>query len=347
MKRRILARQIATFCCSCTFPLPCICDACKDSHCLKPGSHCFLPLAAKKTIASERDLIKLQRKLHDLTLTHRELLSSLNACQRAREDVEAGYQEVIHVLTETRNRYLAQINQAIGEYEQLINAAMQDCYQNVWNDANFPMSYFTSMVWRHIPGEELNLGISCQVQVRTENVERLFGVQISKKTEAPYTFHPESGLELAKRNFTKTSVTNLLMKGARQLFPSASGDKRYIQLSVDCLRIASDARFLGFTNFNEPEWKSYLLPFFTEFKLKSCALYQLYLKPADVEIIEITEASLDGVVEEFNVDYSLVRVAGKGLLAVPGCYQAIVKLVRSTFIEVELHKSALRDGSRS
>lgn len=118
--------NLATVCCTCTFPLPCICEACKDSHSSKPGAHYFLPLTAKKTIASERDLVKLQRKLHDLTLTHRELVSMLTACQKAREDVEAAYQEIMYKITETRNEYLAQINQTIGEYEQLIYKAMQD-----------------------------------------------------------------------------------------------------------------------------------------------------------------------------------------------------------------------------
>lgn len=327
--------NLATFCCSCTFPMPCICDACKDSHGFKPGSHYFLPLAAKKTIASERDLTKLQRKLHDLTLTHKELLSSLTTCQRAREDIEAAYQEIIHVVTETRNKYLAQINQAIGEYELLINEAMQDCYQNVWKGTNFHPSNFTDMVWRHIPGEELNLGISCQVQARTEHVERVFDVQIRKRSgEAP--IHPSIQNEFywsSKRNFTKNAVTDLFMRAAKTLFPLTLQDKRYIQLAVDFSGIAFDARFLGFTDFNELEWKPYLLPHFAEFKLKPCALYQIFLKPADVEINDITEASMVGVVEAISNNFSLVLVSGKGLLAVPDI-QIRVKLVRSVFIEV-------------
>jgi hypothetical protein len=254
--------------------------------------------------------------------------------QRTRENIEAAYQEIIHVITETRNKYLAQISQIIREYEQCITEAMQNCYQNVWKGADFHPTNFTDMVWRHIPGEELNLGISCQVQVRTEHVERLFDVQIFGRKGSVLIPEPVFRGQ-AKRNLTNSAVTDLLTRIARELFPTTPADKRYIQLAVNSSGIAFDARFLGFTYFSAQEWKHCLLPNFAAFDLKPNSLCQISLKPADAEITEMPENDLEGEVVESRNRFSLVLVPTKGLLAVPGCLiiQTRRKIVRNVFIE--------------
>lgn len=212
---------------------------------------------------------------------------------------------------------------------------MHDCYQNVWKGTDFHPVNFLDMVWRHVPGEEFNLGISCQVQARTEYVEKLFDVQIFKRKGSALI--PEQVFRgQSKRSLTNNAVTDLLTRIAKALFPSTLADKQYIQLAVDSAGNAVYARFLGFAGLVEQGWKQHLLPNFADFQLEPGALYQIYLKPAEVEIIKITKTSMDGWVKESGSDFSLVRVFAKGLLAVPGCYdlQTPLKLVRSVFIEV-------------
>lgn len=169
-------------------------------------------------------------------------------------------------------------------------------------------------------------GVDRPVQIDKRGVDRPVQIPIQEKG-----FHV-----IGRRNFTKIGVTDLFTRCAKDLFPSSPLNIRYIQLATDSAGIPYDARFFGFTNFNDKQWKPYLLPLFTEFRLKPCAIYQIYIKPSDTEIVEITEASLAGIVKVPGSDFTLVEVDGKGLVAVTGCYyaQARVKLVRRVFIEV-------------
>ena len=65
--------NIATYCCTCIFPLPCLCQSCQEAHLSKPGYHWFLPLEAKTSIASPQALIKVQSKIQQVQLTCQEL----------------------------------------------------------------------------------------------------------------------------------------------------------------------------------------------------------------------------------------------------------------------------------
>ena len=80
----------AAFCCTCDFPLPCLCKDCAPTHCSTSGKpHNLLPSSAKAELASNRDLVRVQRKLHDLALTSEELKEVLAAFEQARADIGA------------------------------------------------------------------------------------------------------------------------------------------------------------------------------------------------------------------------------------------------------------------
>jgi len=94
--------DLATSCCVCAFPLPCLCEACVIDHCTKPGNHRLLPLSAKEHIGSEREFLQLQRRLNQFDLTYKELDSVLISFQQARERIESSCQEIVRQVTEKK-----------------------------------------------------------------------------------------------------------------------------------------------------------------------------------------------------------------------------------------------------
>lgn len=168
--------NLADFCCACTYPLPCICAKCKDTHFAKPSSqkHRYLPLSAKAEITSAKDLTKVQHRLHRLDLTYTELWRVFDTFQKAREDVEATFQEISQMLAEIKNRYLDQINQTAVLYERRINEAMQDNFSNAWKVRDFiPSDPLAALICTHEPGEAANFDFQYQLDERRDLVEQL------------------------------------------------------------------------------------------------------------------------------------------------------------------------------
>jgi len=139
---------------------------------------------------------------------------------------------------------------------------------------------------------------------------------------------------------TNAGVTDLLIAQAILLFPKDETDRRYIEIAVDPSGNVYNARFLGFGDFNEAEWKAYLLPHFTVYKLIPNALYQILLKPAQAHFQKVDEVNLEGTVTMSGMAFSLVEVvkgSQKYTVAVPGCLdmEAPIRLVRREFLEVD------------
>ena len=139
---------------------------------------------------------------------------------------------------------------------------------------------------------------------------------------------------------TNAGVTDLLIAQAILLFPKDETDRRYIEIAVDPSGNVYNARFLGFGDFNEAEWKAYLLPHFAVYKWTPNALYQILLKPAQAHVQRVDEVSLEGTVTMSGMAFSLVEVvkgSQKYTVAVPGSLDigAPIKLVRREFLEVD------------
>lgn len=155
----------AVFCCVCAFPLPCICAHCKDSHCSKPGFHHFLSLPAKQEIKTQKELLKVRSRLNQLQLTHQELLTLLHSFQRAREEIEASYQEVFYSLAEMKERHLEELQKAADNYQRVVDEGMKETYENAWKGRDF--SYpdpFVNLIWKHEPGEDPDFDLQYQVE---------------------------------------------------------------------------------------------------------------------------------------------------------------------------------------
>lgn len=166
-------KSLATCCCTCAFPLPCICLSCTDTHCAKPGYHCLLPIALRDNITSERSLTRLQHRLQTLTLTQKELQKVQVSFLRAREEIEANYQELLQAALEARDRLIAQLTEAAGMYEQCLHSAMQECYLNLGRNEDLGSSNsFAEFIWRNAPGENPNLDLQFQVIAPTKLVEK-------------------------------------------------------------------------------------------------------------------------------------------------------------------------------
>ena len=158
--------DLATSCCVCAFPLPCLCEACVINHCTKPGNHRLLPLSAKEHIGSEREFFQLQRRLNQFDVTYEELKRVCTTFQRARKRVESSSQEIIHHVTETKNKYLAQLDRAVLEYTQRLETAMKESYANVWRGSEYqPRDPFTRLIWEHEPGQGDSLDLKYRVSI--------------------------------------------------------------------------------------------------------------------------------------------------------------------------------------
>lgn len=161
--------NLADFCCSCTYPLPCICAQCRDTHLSKPNSHHFLPLSAKAAITSAKDLTRVQLRLHRLDLTYNELWRVLGTFQKAREDIEATYLEMVHLLTREKEKHLDQLKIAAQGYQSRIKEAMQENYSNSWKEREFmPADPLTAMIWTHEPGEDTDFDLHYQIDKEKE-----------------------------------------------------------------------------------------------------------------------------------------------------------------------------------
>lgn len=169
--------NLADFCCTCTYPLPCICTQCTAAHLSKPRAHHFLPLSAKADITSVKELTRVQLRLHRLDLTYSELQRVLATFQRVREDVEATCQEMIHLLLAKKEKYFEQINKAAELFERKVNEAMQENYSNSGKGREFvPSDPLAALFWMHEPGEDANFDLQYQIYENKEAVNQLIKV---------------------------------------------------------------------------------------------------------------------------------------------------------------------------
>jgi hypothetical protein len=170
-------KNLAAFCCACALPLPYLCTSCIEDHRSKPGLHFLLPLSVQPEIASSRDFARLQRKLHDLILTHRELGDIMSGFQRAKADIEAAFEEITQLVVSTKEKYLADLSKSASLYEQRFNDAMQECTNNAWKTDFQPSNSLEEALWGHIPGKEPSFGFSFQRYVQTDLIGKIFNVK--------------------------------------------------------------------------------------------------------------------------------------------------------------------------
>lgn len=125
-------QQFAEYCCACTFPLPCFCRSCSLAHSSKPGSHCLLPVTARKEINSERDFARLRYKLDQLRITHTHMQRVTEDFNSAKKAVEASFLETLHLLTTAKDTYLGKLSELQETYEESLQSAVQNCYSHAW-----------------------------------------------------------------------------------------------------------------------------------------------------------------------------------------------------------------------
>jgi len=180
--------NLAEFCCACTFPLPCLCEECKETHWAKPGSHFKLALSMREKVTSQRDLARLQHRLHQLELTRQELRRVLYSFQSAATEVEATYQELVYLLSEARDKHISRLKATADVYEQRFNQAYQANCSNAWRGKEYrPVDSFENALWSHEPGEEVTFGLTYSVGTEKDLVDRM--IQVS--CELPVSGFPE------------------------------------------------------------------------------------------------------------------------------------------------------------
>lgn len=170
--------QFASCCCTCTFPPPCFCSSCSPTHCSKSGSHYLLPITARQEITSERDLDRVRYKLNQLHLAHTEMNRVIGTFTKAKEEVEAMYMEITHLLAETKGKYVAMLKDLEALCENNLNLAMQDCYSNAWKKDFQPVDPLTELVWTYNPGEATPFHIYFSAKSPpAELIEKIYQVQ--------------------------------------------------------------------------------------------------------------------------------------------------------------------------
>jgi len=188
--------NLADFCCACTYPLLCICNQCKDTHLSKPKAHFLLPLSAKSEITSERDLTRLKHRLHQLELTGKDLWAVLASFQKLKDDLEATYMEILHLLNTSKDNYMAQIDAAALLYEQTITAAMQESYGNSCKGRDYvPADPLAALIWTHEPGDETDFDLQYQIYGKKEIIGEI--LQISWILPFPgFSAHPKDAFPI-------------------------------------------------------------------------------------------------------------------------------------------------------
>lgn len=191
------SKQFASCCCTCTFPLPCFCSSCSLTHCSKPGSHYLLPITARQEITSERDLDRVRYKLNQLQLAHTEMNRVIGAFEKAKEEVEATYMEITHLLAETKAKYVERLEDLKDLCEKHLNLAMQDCYGNAWNKDFKPIDPLTELIWSYNPGEAAPFRLYYSAKSTTaELIEKLYQVQWTLSLPS-FPSYPEDAFPLS------------------------------------------------------------------------------------------------------------------------------------------------------
>lgn len=168
--------NLADFCCACSYPLPCICLQCKDTHLAKSCSqkHHLLPLSVLSEITSERDFTIVQHRLNRLDLSYNDALKAVYKLKKVKEEIESAYQEIFELLTKTKKSDLTQIDTAIKAFEHLIDASKSEAYNNMCKEQEFvPSDPFTAVIWTHEPGEQTDFDLRYQIDERKDLVTQL------------------------------------------------------------------------------------------------------------------------------------------------------------------------------
>lgn len=188
-------REEAILCCTCYFPLPCLCQDCALTHCSQSGeTHNLLPVTVKAEIASRNDFLRLQRKLYDLDLMKGELKVVRAAVEIAKGKIQTAYQEIEDSLRSTRDKYLTKLSNSADLYEEKFKEAMEQCRNNAWRGADFCPADLAGLLWKHTPGQEPNFGFTFQQFVQREQVEKLFNVKWL--LPFPALSYPEEGFPI-------------------------------------------------------------------------------------------------------------------------------------------------------
>ena len=170
--------NLAEQCCLCTFPLLPLCPNCYDAHCSKPGLHYLLPLEFRERITSDRDRTRLENRVHQLQLTHKELKRVTDTFQLAREEIEATYREVVELMTDTKARYIAEMMQAEEDYSKRMEEGMQELYLNAWRGKEWvPEKQFEAEIWSHVSGEDAEFVLTYKVEAEKSLAVWLFKVK--------------------------------------------------------------------------------------------------------------------------------------------------------------------------
>jgi len=172
-------KNFAEFCCACSFPPPCLCTACVDSHCSKPGLHFILPVQVRTEVTSERALTGLQLRLHQLGLTYKELQRVMKSFDRAKEEIEAVCRDIIDSVSARKDEYVSMLSEAAACYNQQLNAAIQESYSHSWEGHKYkPSDPFTALIWTHVPGSEANFDLLFQLET-SPNLDNPFAARWS------------------------------------------------------------------------------------------------------------------------------------------------------------------------
>lgn len=155
-----------------------LCSDCTTNHLSKSGFHYILPLSIREQVTSARDLTRLQHKVQQLNFTHQELQQVLETFQRAREDIEATYQEVVDLMTATKEMYVAKLRQTEEAYSSRMEDVIQRLLANAWRAKEYrPDEPFAELIWSHIPGEDSNFDLTYKVEAETHLAASLFKVK--------------------------------------------------------------------------------------------------------------------------------------------------------------------------
>lgn len=126
----------------------------------------------------------MQLRLYRLDLTYSELQRFKGNFGKVRDEIEASYQEVLHLLKETKEKYIAQIDKLAELYECQISELKPETYNNAWKDKPFvPSDPFARVIWDYKPGKNAVFDLQYQIDMKTELLEKL--CQVSWKMPFP------------------------------------------------------------------------------------------------------------------------------------------------------------------
>lgn len=151
--------QNAEFLCTCSFPLPALCRACKDKHILSPGLHFPVPIHTRKETATELQYADLQPKVFRLTSALRHLQRNFKLIANCEEQIESAYQALLHTAQTLRSDYLRSLQALKSALTALIADTQDEIALHLLESPSYlPANPLLWMVWNHegTAGDELD-----------------------------------------------------------------------------------------------------------------------------------------------------------------------------------------------